>query len=442
MKKLMLQYKQSIERNCIDTYTDGTDNVEYWQDRLFAGAMQFSIPLSIIAVLPGIIYSLYLDLYLLAFFDLLAFLWLLWVAFGRIKTVLYRKLHFIFCLYYASSYLLYFIGIVGPGLLFLFSAAIFALLILPVRYAFWWSWINTMVCVLFAVVVHFNLSTESAINQIEISHWVAISSNLIFLSFTFSLLLPLLIKGLSGSFRKQQVLQLDLSEKNRDLEQYASIISHDLQQPLRTISGFLNLLEKKYGHTLDDKGKEYIHFAVDGSVHLQQIVNALHEFSRATRYDAEHFEQFRLEDVTNQVIQVLNEPVAGNRARIICEPGVYLQTNKAAFTQVLHNLIANALKYRKPDIPPEVEISAEDQPDAWLIKVKDNGIGIGEEYYEKIFVIFQRLHTRQQIEGTGIGLAIVKRIIEKLNGTVRVDSTPGTGSTFYFTIPKPQTVFT
>lgn len=438
MSKLILQYKKAIQDNCIDTYNEGTDNVEYWQDRLFAGAMQFTIPLSIIAVFPGVVYSLYLGMYLLALLDLLAFLWLVWIAFGRIKTVLHRKLHLIFCLYYASSYLLYFIGIVGPGLLFLFSAAIFALLILPVRFAYWWSWINAAACVLFAGVVHFDLSTQVSVNQIEVSHWFAISSNLVFLSFTFSLLMPLLINGLSGSFRKQHALQLDLTDKNRDLEQYASIISHDLQQPLRTISGFLNLLEKKYGAVLDEKGKEYIHFAVDGSVHMQQIVNALHEFSRATRYDIGRFEPFSLDEITRQVKQILKDPVDGKMARITCEPGVHLLTNRPAFTQVLHNLIGNALKYSKPDIPPEIDVSAEDQPDAWLIKVKDNGIGIEKEHYKKIFVIFQRLHTRNEFEGTGIGLAIVKRIMEKLNGTVWVESTPGVGSTFYLTIPKPQ----
>lgn len=440
MKKLMLQYKQSIERNCIDTYTDGTDNVEYWQDRLFAGAMQFTIPLSILSLVPGFIFCMANGLYALGVLDVVAFSWLTWSGFGKFSTVQNRKLSFIFCVYFVAAYLQLYTGIIGPGQMFLFAAAIFALLILPVRFARWWGWINLGICILFGLVLHLDLSPQPEVNTTTLAQWMAISSNLVFLSFVFSLLVPRLINGLSGSFKKQRKLQQELADQNRDLDQYASIISHDLQQPLRTISGFLNLLEKKYGHTLDEKGKEYIHFAVDGSVHLQQIVNALLEFSRATRYDADHFEHFRLDDVTKQVVQVLNEPVEGEKARIVCEPGVYLQTNKAAFTQVLHNLIANALKYRKPDISPEVEISAEDQPDAWLIKVKDNGIGIGEEYYEKIFVIFQRLHTRQQIEGTGIGLAIVKRIIEKLNGTVRVDSTPGTGSTFYFTIPKPQTV--
>lgn len=429
-------YKQIIRKNCIDTRAGNTDRVEYWQDNLFSGAMEFSIPLSMIAVVPGVIFSLSSHMPVLAILDIVAFLWLLVVGFARIPAVNIRKILFVFCLYFVAAYLLLYIGINGPGLLFLFAAAVFGLLIMPVSYAWWWSWINLAACISFAIVLQFDLAPVEIVNAIPVNQWIAVSSNLVFLTFTFSLLLPRLIKGLSGSIEKQRQMQMDLYDKNSDLEQYASIISHDLQTPLRTISGFLTLLEKKYGKSLDDKGKEYIHFAVDGSAHLQHIINGLLDFSRAGKYETDKFEQFSLSEITGQVIQQLNGLIEEKSGVVSCDTALILYSNRYAFMQVLHNLVGNALKYSRKDNPPRISISAQERPGDWIIKVADNGIGIEEENFEKIFIIFQRLHSRLDYEGTGIGLAIVKRIIEKLNGQIWVESTPGAGSSFYFTIPK------
>ena len=434
--KLISAYKQKIRQNCIDSGAGKTDRVEYWQDTLFSATMEIMIPLSLIAVIPGVIFSFTSKVPLLAILDLVAFLWLWLVGFARLPSVNTRKFLFVFCLYYVASYMLLYLGINGPGLLFLFAAAIFALLILPVSYAWWWSCINLSACLIFALVLHWDLAPFAVVNEIPVSEWMVVSSNLVFLSFTFSFLLPKLMNGLSGSMEKQRLMQMDLYDKNSNLEQYASIISHDLQTPLRTISGFLNLLEKKYGNSLDDKGKEYIHFAVDGSAHLQHIITGLLDFSRAGKYDAGKFEEFSLREVAGQVIQLLKGQLEEKAGEVRCESELMLFSNRSAFMQVLHNLVGNAIKYSRKDVPPRISISVQDGIADWTIKVEDNGIGIEEEYFEKIFIIFQRLHSRMEYEGTGIGLAIVKRIIEKLNGRIRVESTPGAGSSFYFTIPK------
>ncbi len=436
--RLVNAYKHRIRQNCIDSGTTTMDRVEYWQDNLFSGAIGFSIPLSMIAVIPGVYFSLHIQMPVLAILDVISFLWLLVVGFARLPSVKSRKILFVFCLYYVSSYLLLYVGINGPGMLFLFAATVFAILILPVSYAWWWSWINLVVCLLFALVIQYDLSPVQTVNAIPAGQWLAIASNLIFLSFTFSLLLPRLINGLSGSIEKQRNMQLELYERNSDLEQYASVISHDLQTPLRTISGFLNLLEKKYGTTLDDKGKEYIHLAVDGSSHLQHIINGLLDFSRAGKYDIDKFELMNLQEVTEQITQMLKDPLEDKKGVITCQSSVELYTNRSAITQILHNLVGNALKYTRKGVPARIHISAEEEPENWRICVRDNGIGIEEEYFDKIFIIFQRLHSRTDYEGTGIGLAIVKRIVEKLNGRVWVESTPGEGSRFYFTIPKQK----
>lgn len=433
---LVSAYRKRIQQYCIDTGAGHTDRVEYWQDRLFASAVEYTVPLSSIAVIPGVIYSFYIGQTALGIFDIVVMLWLLLIGFAPLPSVKTRKLLFISCLYFVSTYLLVYIGITGPGILFLFAAAVFALLILPVKYAWWWSITNLFACILFAAVIHFDLSPIPEVNNIPVAQWLAVAANLVFLSFTFSLLLPRLINGLSGSIEKQREMQTELYVKNNDLEQYASVIAHDLQTPLRTISGFLNLLEKKYSPSLDDKAKEYIHYAVDGSGHLQHIINGLLDFSRAGKYEPEKFEQFNLNEVADEVSLLLRALIDEKSAVISCQPGISLFSNRAGVTQVLHNLVSNALKYSKAGVPVRIRITCKDEPGQWCICVEDNGIGISNEYFEKIFIIFQRLHTRTEYEGTGIGLAIVKRIVEKLNGRVWVESTPGIGSRFYFTIPK------
>lgn len=435
---LVSAYRKRIQRNCIDTGAGRTDRVEYWQDRLFASAVEYTIPLSSIAVIPGVIYSFYIGQTALGIFDIVVMLWLLLIGFAPLPAIKTRKLLFISCLYFVSTYLLVYIGISGPGILFLFAAAVFALLILPVKYAWWWSINNLFACILFAAVIHFDLSPIETVNNIPVAQWLAVAANLVFLSFTFSLLLPRLINGLSGSIEKQREMQTELYVKNNDLEQYASVIAHDLQTPLRTISGFLNLLEKKYGPSLDEKAKEYIHYAVDGSSHLQHIINGLLDFSRAGKYEPDKFEIFNLNEVADEVSLLLQASIEEKKASISCQPGITLFSNRAGITQILHNLVSNALKYSKADVPSQISITGKEEPGNWCICVEDNGIGISNEYFEKIFIIFQRLHTRTEYEGTGIGLAIVKRIVEKLNGRVWVESTPGNGSRFYFSIPKTK----
>ncbi len=435
---LVSAYRKRIQRHCIETRAGRTDHVEYWQDRLFASAVEYTIPLSAIAVVPGVIYSFYVGQTVLALLDIFVLLWLFMIGIAPVLSVKTRKLGFVFCLYFVSAYLLLYIGITGPGILFVFAAAVFALLILPVKYAWWWSITNLGMCVLFAGVIHFDISPIPEVNSIPVAQWLAISANLIFLSFTFSLLLPRLINGLSGSIEKQREMQMELYVKNNDLEQYASVIAHDLQTPLRTISGFLNLLEKKYGSSLDDKAKEYIHYAVDGSGHLQHIINGLLDFSRAGKYEPGKFEKFSMTEVADEVSLLLRAAIEEKKASISCQPGISLFSNRAGITQIMYNLVSNALKYCRTDVPPHIGITGKEETGQWSICVEDNGIGISEEYFEKIFIIFQRLHTRTEYEGTGIGLAIVKRIVEKLNGRVWVESTPGKGSHFYFTIPKTK----
>lgn len=226
----------------------------------------------------------------------------------------------------------------------------------------------------------------------------------------------------------------ELEISNKELEQFAYVASHDLQEPLRMVSGFMTQLEKKYSSQLDDKAKQYIHFAVDGAHRMRQIILDLLEFSRAGRKD--HKQSYiQITELINDIKNLYSKTIEEKKAKIefIGENEIYHY--KTPITQILSNLISNSLKYSKEYETPHIKISHRKENGQYLFSVSDNGIGFSSEFYDKIFIIFQRLHNKDAYEGTGMGLAIVKKIIESFNGKIRVESSPNKGSTFYFSLP-------
>ncbi len=230
-------------------------------------------------------------------------------------------------------------------------------------------------------------------------------------------------------------LTSDLMKSNKELDQFAYIASHDLREPLRTITSYLQLLQRRYGGKLDRDADDFIGFAMDGSRRMLHYIDDLLAYSRiATRAAPRHLIESRgcLEDALKNLQSAIDEGSAkiesGPLPAVIADPG--------QLTQVFQNLIANAIKFRRAETAPAIAISAADRGDAWEFAVADNGIGIDERHFERIFQIFQRLHGPQEYPGSGMGLAIVKKIIERHGGAVGVRSAPDAGSTFTFTIPK------
>ena len=232
---------------------------------------------------------------------------------------------------------------------------------------------------------------------------------------------------------KQHTLELERS--NEELEQFAFVASHDLQEPLRMISSFMDLLERKYGEQLDEKGHQYIHFATDGAKRMKQIILDLLDYSKANK-PKEGKEDVDMNELFFDFKQSRRKLISEKKAVITAENLPTLKTYKAAITQILHCILDNAIKYSEETSSPRIEINVEEKEEEWLFKVKDNGIGIDPQFYDKIFVIFQRLHNKDKFPGTGIGLSIAKRHVEFLGGQIWLESVPGEGSVFYFTIPK------
>lgn len=227
----------------------------------------------------------------------------------------------------------------------------------------------------------------------------------------------------------------ELTRSNKELEQFAYITSHDLQEPLRMITGFLSQLQRKYGSSLDEKAHQYIHFAVDGATRMRQIILDLLEFSRANRFNDEKSE-INLNELIDEICILQRKLIEEKSATITKDNLPVINFYKSPLMQIFHNVINNALKYSKENVPAEIIISAQDFDTYWQFKIKDNGIGIEEEYFDKIFLIFQRLHGKEKFSGTGMGLAIVKKIIETYGGKIWVNSTPGIGTEIIFNFNK------
>ncbi|CAN1526296.1 PAS domain [Flavobacteriaceae bacterium] len=273
-----------------------------------------------------------------------------------------------------------------------------------------------------------NLSLNPVTNSKgEYTHWISIERDVTERKHNESKL-----KKLNRSL-ENHIRELAIS--NQELEQFAYVASHDLQEPLRMITSFLAQIEKKYEDVLDEKGKKYIFFAVDGAKRMRQIILDLLEFSRVGKNEKRH-EKADLNIIIEEIFLLYRKQIEEKKAVINYEPLPTLQSSVTTLRQVFQNLISNSLKYSSPDIAPVIDISCSESNSSWKFEIKDNGIGINPEYYDKIFVIFQRLHTKEEYSGTGMGLAITKKSIENLKGKIWVTSEEGKGSCFYFTIPK------
>ncbi len=237
---------------------------------------------------------------------------------------------------------------------------------------------------------------------------------------------------------------VELRRSNAELEQFAYVASHDLQEPLRKVASFCQLLEKRYGDQLDDRGHEYIKFAVDGAKRMQVLINDLLTFSRVGRLNTMPSE-VDLNAAFDEAVDNLSTAVEDSGVQIQRpeQPLPTVTGDATLLTMVFQNLLGNAVKFRRPELPPRVVVECVPDPggdDAgWLISVSDNGIGIPEEFSEKVFVIFQRLHGRDVYSGTGIGLALCKKIVEYHGGTIWIDPSYTDGTRFCFTLPHTVT---
>lgn len=229
-------------------------------------------------------------------------------------------------------------------------------------------------------------------------------------------------------------INAELVRSNTELGHFAYVASHDLQEPLRMITGYLQLLERRYRDKLDSEAVQFIHYAVEGAVRMKRLIEDLLALSRAGTQTA-NFRPVDSQTLFETARTNLGVAIEESRAAVTAGPLPMIVADPGLLTQVFQNLIGNAIKFRRKDRPAHVHVTAQSSKDGYVFSITDDGIGIESRHLERIFGIFERLHSADQYEGSGVGLAITRRILERHGGRIWVESKPGEGSTFFFQIP-------
>lgn len=244
------------------------------------------------------------------------------------------------------------------------------------------------------------------------------------------------VLSIARDISERKEIEEELTRSNKELEQFAYIASHDLREPLRMVASYVQLLAKRYGGQLGQDADDYIAFAVDGAYRMQTMINDLLVYSRVNTRGNE-FEQVDCNQVISQTLSNLGMAISDNNAVITADPLPTVTGDHSQLVQLFQNLIGNAIKYRS-EADPCIDLKVCRSGILWEFSLTDNGIGIDPEFNDRIFVIFQRLHSRTEYPGTGIGLALCKRIVERHGGRIRMESQPGQGATVFFTLPAEE----
>jgi len=248
------------------------------------------------------------------------------------------------------------------------------------------------------------------------------------------------ITGRKTAELRLQAKNSELARSNQELEQFAYVASHDLQEPLRMVANYTKLVGTRYADRLDADGQEFVGFAVDGALRMQALIHDLLQYARVGTRGKE-FKRTPVATIIEEAMANLSGAIGESRAEVTVESMPAIDCDASQLTQVFQNLIGNAIKFHKPDKVPVITVSSAPADGGWQFSVRDNGIGIDPKYFERIFQMFQRLHGRGEYSGTGIGLALVKKIVERHHGLISVSSKLNEGATFAFTIPDhpPET---
>lgn len=453
MKNFWRKYTTKLFRS-YGRQAGSQSDLDLKKDTIFKYTLSILIPLSTVAFGPGIIYSFHVDLPYLGYADIFALVGLIFITLPVNMPLLVRKVVFISIAYFIALAAIWYVGMLGPGLILLLAACLFGVVFFSNKFSIYFAHLNLFILSIFALLLYWDVFSwrDFILREHILEEWGAVAGNVILMSYLFAFIIPYVFKKMQKTIDehnrlkeklelKQQELEKTLSilhRKNEELEQFAYIASHDLQEPLRMVSSFMEKIDQKYADVLDEKGKTYLHFAVDGSKRMRKMIIDLLEYSRFQR-SIQEAEWINLNEILEVELETFQEEINATQSTLIIDnlPSVFAP--KSSIIRLFQNLISNAIKYRKLDTPLVIEIKCEERESDYLFSVKDNGIGIDEKYHEKIFAIFQRLHREEEIPGSGLGLAICKKVVNDLGGNIWFESNSVDGTNFLFNLPKPNT---
>lgn len=447
IRQFVARYTDHIIFNMIKNEPN-EPNLPYWRNIFFAYIIALVVPLSLIPLIPGLYLAYTSEMFGIFVVDIFIMSSVAAIAFVPQLSINTRKILFSLCIYLLAIALLYYMGTFGPGLSYLLGATFMIVLIAEQKYAILSVGVNILICFAYSGLIYygytFPIEGEHPYGGYDAMSWLGVSFNIIILSALGAFIVPKLFYGLQSVIDSKNILEkrlkrsLDLVEsKNSELEEFAYTASHDLKEPLRMIRSFMGLLKKNYSDKLDERANRFIHFAVDGSDRMAKLIDDLLSYSRVGRIHTEIFD-VDMNIVVNEIVKSMNVELESRNGTIEYENLPTIKAVPVTMKLLMQNLITNALKYQQEDSNPKIKLESYESENYFHFNVIDNGIGIEEEYFDKIFLLFNRLHGNEIYQGSGLGLALCKKIVEQHGGTIGVNSSPGIGSEFFFTIKKEE----
>lgn len=421
-------------------------DLEYLRNEIFLKCLIYIFPSGIIVLFPGTLNAIYLKQYSVLTFSILTYLIMFIITIPVRIPIHIKKIIFTLALFNLGFQLFFRLDFIFLGILYWTIANISIVLLYSKKTTLIIGLLNTLVCIFIGYLIHSNHLIWFKSVSINLDKWIIISVNMLFLNIIVSILINQLISNLQSVIFKEINSSENLKKsnhllhaKNDELEHMTYVASHDLQEPLRMVTSFLTQLEIKYKDQLDQRGKQYIHFAMNGAVKMREVMLEILAFSKIGM-DNGQLEIIQLNELVDEVLWMNRKLIQENNSQIIIEQLPNMLGHKILLRTLFTNLISNAVKYKSNARISIVKLTCDIEEHDYVFKIIDNGIGIPDEKKDQIFQLFNRGDVnKNQVQGSGIGLAICKKITLLMNGEISVSSVHNEGCTFTVQLPKQQT---
>lgn len=447
-------YGKFLEQKNLDLiqHKDYTDDLEYLKDVIFIKSLVYVYSLSIFVLIPGIVYGISINNMLVVFWDVLTYVIIFALTYPSKVKLSIRKWIFVLSIYLLGFQLLYELGMDGAGILFWIIGNITSSLIFNKIQLLFVTIVNAIVFLYIGYIIYYGLTPETFSKSLSIHDWLIITIHNIYLSFIISSILNELLAVLKRVLLKEKKLQVSventaenilisnslLKKKNVQLEQIAYITAKELKEPLVIVAENLQFIAENIESKVDEKGAKYLYFANEGAERMGMLIDGMVKLAKIDQHDFQ-FSEISLRMLIIEQFNYYN--LNQKNAQLILEiPDVIFINDKHLITKLLAIFFSNSFNFRKKNSDLIIQVKLIEVNNDWELSFTDNGIGIDSIYFERIFQIYQRLHNQNEYPGHGIGLALSKRIVTKLNGQIQVCSTKNIGSRFTIIIPKINTI--